>query len=199
MDTAETNEPVHQTTSAEERLLTLRLLISRKQRLDNQMKAVKAKWRDILDEKTRAISALIDPEVPVDPDMALPRLIELRDTWKSRQHAETEKAAEVSKVKAQIEKTEATWYEVLMTSNSAEQLPLPSGLGASDPWITADVASTVNEELASLQSAGAEFSPDMESLRARLDAIGVGSIRLVPSEVASTDDEAGDDDTANVH
>jgi len=182
--------------TAGQRLLALRALSTRRQRLEHQLKSQKLKWRERLDELSRALHDLIEEQVPAKPAQCKNSLVAIQEAYEARRTAVAEKKADIDATTTKIAAVDAAMYEMIH-AEPGSQMDLELG---GDPdeggprWLTSDTGRQVSRAIADLGDDDA--SADMADLRARLDELGVAGLTLAP-EAGDEDEDEDDDDRAD--
>ena len=194
---ADVTEVIEQT--ATQRLLALRLLSNRKQRLDLQLKAQRHKWREKLEELTKSLHGLID-DIPVPEDQAGDLLEYIRHAYDERKRADSLKKRELDTTKAAIAQLEAAIHETIHADPAVPQmnLDLTEEQEGAQPWLVGDTGAQVKLAIEDHGSTGAEITADMDDLRGRLEELGVADLQLAPDpDATDADGDDGDDGDEN--
>ena len=164
--------------TARQLLLSLRLLDSRRQRLEHELDATKKRFKDDLSEVTKRMNAKIDDGLPIDDSDCRGRLRLIQNLFRERQRVEEDKSEALDKAKSALKSVEASIIEVIRSEPSAQQsleFDAEAGEGLS---LTTDTARVIAEAIRNAEDEGAEMGPDMEELRERLANMGA-TLRVV--------------------
>lgn len=184
-------EQENQDLNATQRLLALQLLSKRKQRLEQQDKAQRHKWREELDKCTRAMNELIEDHVPTDGEECRDHLSLIKEAYETRKKAENDKKAELDATKAATAQVESAMFELIHASDEDVQMNLDLGDEERESWLTNDTGLQIQRALTDATELG-DATSDMQDLRSKLEDLGVAGLQLAPEADEDDDEDATD-------
>lgn len=175
--------------AARQRLAALRALDLQRQRMETKQSSARTKWRDKLTALTQAMNELIDQPPPDVAKLAKERLTQIRAKFSEREEAESDKAAEMSALKATLDKLEQAIIELIRTDYSTPQQHLAFGQAVGRIAMTDETTRQVYKALKDAVHEGATLDDDMAELQRRITDLGA-DMRFDPEAPTETDETA---------
>ena len=169
--------------SARQRLQALRLLDSRRQRLEHEVKSTRKKWSDKLTELTQSLNGKIKDNEPSKDNDCRKALKSIKKALEKREAAEKQKKREIDEATSKLAEVEAGIIELIRSRPSDQQtLELDPEAAGSGVYMTNDTAKAVGAAMEDHVEQGGEMTADMDDLKGRLKDLGVEGLSLVPND-----------------
>lgn len=180
--------------TARKLLLSLRLLDSRRQRLELEVSAKRKEWKDQLTATSKELHAKIDDGLPTEDHDCRKRLKQIQNLFRQRQREESARDEQVDAIQSKLKSVEAAIVEVIRSEPSAQR-SLDFDEGEQGMTLTKETAVTVASALQDALKQGAQQTPDMDDLRSQLERMGAKGLRVVdpPADEPANDSEVDED------